>query len=125
MKLSILLLAGLMSLTSSQGVNQYNNRQDFFNSYSNPIIPYCIFGNEPVCSTKDETFANMCVLMLLGQKLKSRGWCEQKVTSNNIPKSDKTSQNGYGQGNDPSCPNCNAVFNPVCGTNGVTYTNLC
>lgn len=71
-----LALCALVAVAATQGLRQYNNRQDFFNNYRNPILPYCIFGNEPVCSTKDETFANQCVLMLLGQKLKSKGWCQ-------------------------------------------------
>lgn len=63
--------------------------------------------------------------MLLGQKLKSRGWCEQKKKPVNPTDSDKTEENGYGKSSDTACPLCNFIFNPVCGINGVTYTNLC
>lgn len=59
-------------------------------------------------------------MMLLGQKLKSIGWCTQKVETT-VVKSDKTPENGYGAGSDNNCPLCNDILNPVCGTNGVTY----
>lgn len=93
---SFKLFIALVAVVASQGLNQYNNRQDFFNDYSNPILPYCIFGNEPVCSTENETFANMCVMMLLGQKLKNKGWCDTKVSTETKVQSDKTAKNGYG-----------------------------
>ena len=53
MNLTAFVMYLMMGTALSQGLNQYNNRQDFYNNYSNPIIPYCIFGNEPVCSTEN------------------------------------------------------------------------
>lgn len=100
MKFAIAFMFALIGNSLAQGLNQYNNRQDFFNDYSNPILPYCIFGNEPVCSTENETFANKCVLMLLGQRLKTKGWCETKISTEITIVSDKNSTNGYGQGTD-------------------------
>lgn len=63
-------------------------------------------------------------MMLLGQKLKHRGWCVQ-VKPKEEELTDETAANGYGESSDDSCPLCNDVFNPVCGINGVTYQNLC
>lgn len=119
------LILGMASLTLTQGLNSYNNNQAYFNPYANPIIPYCFLGNDPVCSTKNETFVNECVMILLGQDLGHRGWCEQKKGDASNKKTDKTFDNGYGEGSDKNCPLCNDVFNPVCGINGVTYQNLC
>lgn len=75
MNLKLVFLLATLNLVQSQGLNSYNNNQTYFNPYANPVIPYCFLGNEPVCSTKDETFVNECVLMLLGQKIAHRGWC--------------------------------------------------
>lgn len=55
----------LIAVTNAQ-LNSYNNNQAYFNPYANPIIPYCFLGNETVCSSKNETFVNECVLLLLG-----------------------------------------------------------
>ena len=121
-----------ISLTIQQGrnaVNSYNNNQSHYNPYSNPVIPYCFLGNEPVCSINNETFVNECVMILLGQQLKSRGWCYLDTPPKRKVKTSKNKRNGYATDGlkslDPHCPVCNDVFNPVCGVNGVTYSNLC
>lgn len=58
--------------------------------------------------------------------MKSRGWCVQK-DAGKVQKTDKTEENGYAAtpSSDPNCPVCNSLYNPVCGVNGVTYSNLC
>ncbi len=128
-----LIFAMIASLSIQQGRNaiaSMNNNQAHFNPYQNPVIPYCFLGNDPVCSVANETFVNECVLMLLGQLMQHRGWC---AVSTPAPadrnKTIKTEIKGYlangKNSDDPKCPMCNSVFNPVCGVNGVTYANLC
>ena len=41
--------------------------------------------------------------------------------------SEKSEENGYStlDSGDKNCPKCNNYYNPICGVNGVTYTNLC
>lgn len=120
MQLNQLLALSAILTFALCGLSSYNNNQAYFNPYSNPIIPYCFLGNEPVCSDRNETFVNECVMILLGQKLGQRGWCIQ-VKPEEDAVSDETPENGYGKSTDPRCPLCNDVFNPVCGINGVTY----
>ena len=107
------------------------NNQTHFNPYANPVIPFCFLGNDPVCSKHNETFVNECVMILLGEQLDYRGWClQEEAPKKEIKVVDiRIEINGYlkegMQSDDPTCPLCNNNFNPVCGVNGVTYTNLC
>ena len=42
-------------------------------------------------------------------------------------KTEKSEENGYSvvESEDTECGECNNYYNPICGVNGVTYTNLC
>ena len=130
---ALLIMINVIGLSVSQGrnaVQSTGNNQNFFNPYANPIIPFCFLGNDPVCSIHNITFVNECVLMLLGEQLKHKGWCPEEEAPPLDPiKILKSEINGYMQGakksDDPNCPICNSVYNPVCGVNGVTYANLC
>lgn len=91
--------------------------------------PICVLGNNPVCSTKNITFPNICVMLLLGQEKKSDGWCQSDPVTKVTIGTYKTPNNGYltaTQVADPNspCP-CNSCYNPVCGNNGVTYASRC
>lgn len=106
-------------------------------AHSGPLLPVstqgqpgCLLGQSPVCGMDDKTYPNICVMMLLGQKKKSDGWCPEPVIETTITTiSYKTPNNGYltaNQNNDPNspCP-CNSAYNPVCGKNGVSYGSRC
>jgi len=92
--------------------------------------PHCLLGQTPVCSTDDQTYPNICVMLLLGKQKKSDGWCPEPVIQTTITTiSYKSPNNGYltaNQNADPNspCP-CNSVYNPVCGNNGVSYASRC
>lgn len=92
--------------------------------------PHCLLGQTPVCSSDNQTYPNICVLLLLGKEKKSDGWCPEPVIETTITTiSYKTPNNGYltaNQNTDPDspCP-CNSAYNPVCGNNGVTYASRC
>lgn len=111
-------------------LNTISGNQMYQNPYANPVLPLCFLGNSPVCGEDDETYANECIMILLGQTKKNDGWCAMDT---NVPTFDPENapipNNGYlpsGQtSQDSNCPKCNNVYNPVCGINGVTYQNLC
>ena len=96
----------------------------------NQTQPSCLLGQTPVCGLDDQTYPNMCVMILLGQTKKSDGWCPEPVIETVITTiSYKSPNNGYltaNQNADPNspCP-CNSVYNPVCGNNGVSYGSRC
>ena len=135
MKLTLLL--GLIALASQihtedrfLQLNTFTGSQDFNNPYANPVLPLCFLGNGAVCADNNSTYANECILVLLGRTKQYDGWC---ATSTVVPIVDDENapipSNGYLPAGqlpiDANCPRCNTVYNPVCGVNGVTYQNLC
>lgn len=130
----LLTLAALAATISTNErflqTNALTGNQDYNNPYANPILPLCFLGNNPVCGSNDTTYANECIMVLLGQSKKYEGWCAQATSipilnDENAP----IPNNGYmpfgKTSQDPNCVKCNTVYNPVCGINGVTYQNLC
>lgn len=114
----------LLQLSSLGGDSTYNN------PYANPVLPLCFLGNNPVCSTTNETYANECIMILMGKTKQYEGWCNTPDISNDVdPTTAQTPDNGYlrpGQtSSDPNCGRCNNIYMPVCGLNGVTYQNFC
>lgn len=87
----------------------------------------------PVCGANGQTYQNMCYLAKAGQTLAYKGWCQASAASAATTtfqidllafvKDDKNGFNTTG-GLVQQCL-CNTTFNPVCGSNGVTFMNYC
>lgn len=76
----------------------------------------CTRDRKPVCGTDGVTYSNLCVLRCHARTrtelvMRSRGPCaeEVKVAEQDLP---------------PTCP-CPRNMQPMCGTDGITYNNLC
>ena len=129
--ISLLALAStLLAAERSLQINTTSGNQDFSNPYANPVLPICFLGNSAVCGNDEKTYANECIMVLLGQAKKHDGWCV--VAAPQVDMNDEDApvpNNGYNSpgtsSQDSNCPKCNSVYNPVCGINGVTYQNLC
>jgi hypothetical protein len=89
----------------------------------------------PVCGANGQTYQNMCYLAKSGQALAYKGWCKGSTASSSTDTSIfqidllafvKDDKNGFNtsSGLIQQCL-CNSTFNPVCGSNGVTFMNYC
>ena len=88
----------------------------------------------PVCGNNGQTYQNMCYLAKAGQTLAYKGWCQENAANTNSASTFqidllafvKDDKNGFNTtaGLIQQC-NCNTTFNPVCGSNGVTFINYC
>lgn len=79
-----LFISKIYSLKNS--INALSNNMSNYNPYADPIVPYCIFGSSPICSTNNNTFINKCVMHLLGEKYKKDGWCDEVQKKKKTPK---------------------------------------
>ena len=90
--------------------------------------PNCLLGSNPVCGADNQTYPNICILLLLRIEKKSDGWCQTSNSNITIKElTHRSPNNGYlfeTQKGDSTC-GCNSVYNPVCGKNGVTYASRC
>ena len=136
MKTTILFVTALLAMQTIKTeermlqINSISGNAANFNPYANPIVPLCIFGNTPVCGDDDATYINECVARLLGVTIANDGWCTPDPVAPAVnPALAQTPDNGYlpsgATAIDPLCPLCNNNYNPVCGSNGATYKNLC
>ena len=128
--LVILSSQGILANDRFLQINTTSGDASYSNPYANPVLPLCFLGNSPVCGANNATYANECVLTLLGQAKQYDGWCTQANVPTNVDTTTLvTPQNGYLVNNaaaiDQNCPKCSNALNPVCGINGVTYQNYC
>lgn len=127
---SLLLLGLLAPCTVFGQLSTTTTSMFFWSPFTNPTLPSCFLGSTPVCATDGNTYANRCVLIILGKTYSYDGSCTFTAPAPVTAPANKVSQtenNGYPPFGDPltqnACP-CNTLFNPVC-SNGVTYLNAC
>jgi len=128
--LALIFSHGILADDRFLNIASFSGDSSYTTAYANPTLPICFLGNSPVCGTNNVTYANDCILTLLGQTKQYDGWCRQAEVPVDVDQTTtQTPQNGYLVNNqqaiDQYCPKCNNVLNPVCGVNGVTYQNFC
>lgn len=107
MKLSLFLLFEAIASTSTNAGDASNCQF------------LCSDKNEPVCGSNGDTYPNECLLTLADCESSEQitkvhdGVCESATTP--LPTN-----------NSSACPDvCPAIYNPVCASNGLTYSNAC
>lgn len=89
------------------------------NSGSAACADVCPMIYKPVCGSGGKTYANDCILGIA--QCKSGGAITQ-VSDGQCPSSSSSSSGSYSV----RCPEvCIEVYEPVCGSDGVTYSNSC
>lgn len=140
----------LVFATLVQSQMDVGGDQGYSYRVTNPTLPFCLLGNQPVCAAQyvvpkpdgtpgipsslgPITYANECIAILLGQQKLYDGFCIQNVTApigsgGSSPASNTTQANGYPSAGSPilqnPCP-CLTIYNPVCSSSSVTFMNLC
>lgn len=124
-------------LALSASVRSFDSPLIFPSDFTNGHNNSCPILDAPVCGKNDKTYQNSCYLQRAGVQKAYDGWCKDRahlitpvlepttvvaVLDFNAP----VAANGYLSADMQfsTCP-CNTVFNPVCGSNGVTYANAC